>query len=258
MKELRIIGALSILSLLALSLLGSAYGQARMPGVSAGDSFKYTYAFDTNISSNSGFALPSLFESVLNEAKSIDSTQITILDVSGTKVTAQMVTQFKNNTQQSSTGVTDVSNGEGNLTMFLIAANLNPNDPIYLGNNDEKINGTLAKNYPSGSRQVNFESITMDYTVTEEELSGLNITGTLQQTNSQYVSWDKQSGTLVEMSYTMVTRSPQVNADISVEVTLVESNVYTVPEYPALIVVLIALIISTITLIKLRGRMRSE
>ena len=94
-----------------------------------------------------------------------------------------MLTQFKNGTQQSDTGTTDVSTGQGNLTMFLIAANLNPNDQIYQGNNNEKINETITRTYPSGDRQVNHENITMNYNVTQEELTsfGINWSSTTNQ-----------------------------------------------------------------------------
>ena len=234
-------------------LLSSALAQTRVAGVSAGNTFKYTYALDANVSSTE-FALPTLFEALMEQARAIDWVQITITNVSGTSVTAQMIMQFKNGTQQSSTGITDVATGQGNLTMFLIAANLNSNDQIYSGNTNEKINATITRTYPSGSRQVNHEAITMEYNVTEEELSDFNMAA-LQQSNSQDIYWDKQLGSLVEMSYRMVTRSEEVNADISVNVALVESNVYTVPEYPAWIIVLLALTASTIAMIKLRHKL---
>lgn len=252
MKNLKIIGALTIVIILS-AISGSALAQTRMPGVAVGNSFKYTYSLDMNVSSTQ-YTMPSLFESLIEQAKAIDWVQITITNVSGTSVTAQIVMQFKNGTQQSNSGTTDVETGEGTLSTFLIAANLNPNDQIYSGNDNQKINETITQTYPSGTRQVNHESITMNYKVTQEELSGFNITGPLQQSNSQDINWDKQLGSLVEMSYKMVTQSSQVNADISVNVTLVESNVYTVPEYPAIIIALIALAASTITTIKLHQK----
>jgi len=140
--------------------------------------------------------------------------------------------------------------------LFLVASNLNPNDQIYPGNDNEKINETITRTYPSGTRQVNLENVTMYYDVSQEELSGFNITGPIQQTNSQVTYWDKQLGSLVEMSYKMATRSEQINADISINIALVESNVYTVPEYPSTIMViaLITLMASTIAVIKLRFR----
>jgi hypothetical protein len=214
-----------------------------MPGVSVGNSFKYTYTLDLNMDSSQAIQ-PELFQTLVDQAKSIDWTQITITSVSGSAVTAQMVMRFKNGTQQSSIGVTDVATGEGNLTMFLIAANLNANNQINQGS-DEKINETTTKTYPSGSRQINHESLTMDYTVSQEELSAFNLTGPLQQSNTQNIYWDRQTGSLVEMSYKMLTRSTQVNAEMNLDVMLVESNVYTVPEYPFVMIVFIGMAIAT-------------
>ncbi len=170
--------------------------------------------------------LPDFLQPLINQATPIDWVQETITQVSGTEVTAQMLTLFKNVTQQLDTGITDVLTGQGNLTMFLIAANLNPNDQIYQGKGNEVINETITRTCPSGDRQVNHEIITMYYEVTQDELAGLGITGPLQQPNTQNTYWDQQTGSLLEMSYTMVTRSDQVNADISINVALAESNVY--------------------------------
>lgn len=251
MKNLKIIGALTIL--IMLSAISGTFAQTHMTGVAVGNSFKYTYTLDMN-ATGIQTTLPDILQPLIDQAQAIDWVQITVTEVSGTTVTTQMLTQFKNGTQQSNTGTTDVSTGQGNLTMFLIATNLNPNDQIYQGNDYGKINETITQTYPSGTREVNHENITMNYNVTQEELSGFNITGPLQQTNSQNTYWDKQLGSLVEMSYKMVTRSSQVNADISVDVALVQTNVYTIPEYPAIIMVLVALSASTIATIKLRQK----
>ena len=217
---------------------------------------KYTYSFDTSLGELSTNLFPDIIQALIDQAKSIDWVQINITKVSGTTVTAQMIMQFENGTQQSETGTTDVSTGQGNLTMFLIASNLKANDQIYQGNDDAIINETITR----GARQVNHESIIMNYNVTQEELAAFGITEPLQQTNTQDIYWDQQSGALVEMSYKMATRSNLINADISVNVALVESNDLpvpetTVPEYPVTIFVIIALAASTIVAIKLNNKM---
>jgi len=258
MKNLKITGI--FIGIIILSIIfGNVMAQTRVPGVVVGDSFKYTYTLDMNVGGLSPSSFPDIFQALIDQAKSIDWVQINITKVSGTTVTAQMLMQFENGTQQSDTGTTDVSTGQGNLTMFLIAANLNAKDQIYQGNDDAIINQTITRTYLSGARQVNREEITMNYSVTPEELEGFGIADPLQQTNSQDTYWDQQSGSLVELSYKMVTRSDLVNADISVNVALVESNVYsadsTVPEYPVTIFVIIALAVSTIVAIKLNYRL---
>ena len=203
----------------------------------------------------------------MEQAKAIESIQITITDVSGSSVTSQMVAQFKNGTQQTSTGIIDVATGIGNMTTFLIASNLSPNDQIYIGNDDQKINETIT----SGSKQLNHQSIIMEYNVTQEELASFNIPGPLHQTNSQDTYWNKQTGALTQMTYKMATRSEQVNADISVNVELddptssqptstptttptitstLTATPTTVPEY-TIPIILIGLVASTFAAIKL-------
>jgi hypothetical protein len=193
MENLKIIGALA--TVIMLSSLSGAFAQTRLPGVAVGDSFKYTYTFDMNLDDgDTESVLPSFFQALIDQTKNIDSTQVTITDVSGITVTMQTILQFKNGTQQSNTGVTDVSTGIGDSALSLIAANLTANDPIYEGNDYEIINETITQTTAFGERQVNHQSIMMNYDVTQEELSGFGITGPLNQTNAQDTYWDKQSG----------------------------------------------------------------
>ena len=251
MQNLKIICVLAIT--LILSSMSGAIAQTRIPGVAVGNTFKYTYTFEMNVdNSKSETILTELLQTLIDQTKNIDSAQVTITDVSGTKVTMQTVLQFKNGTQQSNTGVTDVSTGIGDSSLPLIAANLTANDPIYDGNDYETINETITQTTAFGERQVNHQSITMNYDVSEEELSGFGITGPLSQTNAQNTYWDKQTGMLVEMSYKMQSRSEQINADISIDVVLVDSNVYTIPEYPTIIMVFAALAVSTVAVVKVR------
>lgn len=251
MRKIAFLGIASLLFLLGTSFWGIALGQSYVPGVSVGDVFKYEYDFNSNINGGEQLALPSMFESLVEQIKAIDWVQITITKVTGTTVEAQMLTQFINGTQQSSDGTIDVESGQGDLNMFLIASNLSPDDPMYLGS-DERINGTTTRSYDSGSRELIYEAITMEYDVSQDELEGFNITVPLNQVNSQEIYWDKQTGSLVEMHYRMLTSSSLVNADIAMNVKLVESNVYTIPEYPVLIIIVIALIIPTIAVLKTR------
>jgi hypothetical protein len=250
MKKVRVLSVLVIVVLL-MSLSG-AYAQTRMPGVSVGDTFKYTYTFDmTTSDGQSESLLPEFLQALIDQTKNIDSTQITITDVTGSSVTLQNVMIFKNGTQETNTGTIDVSTGQGNLTLSLIAANLTSNDPIYLDNSDSIINETITQTNALGTRQVNHQNIIMNYFVTQEELSGFSITGPLNQTNSQNTYWDKLTGMLVEMSYVMQTKSDQVNADITVDVVMVDSSVQPIPELPTAAILLVFLVASTFAILKL-------
>jgi hypothetical protein len=233
--------------LFTLALFSSASAQTRVPGVAVGDSFKYTYTLDMNADGTLP-AMPELFQQIVDQAKSIEWVQLNITSVSGTSVSGETLVHFKNGTEQTSTATTDVAVGDGSLGFFLIASNLGPNDQIHQGSN-EIINETVSRDFGTNSRQLNHEIITMDYNVTQEELTGFNITGPLQQSNTESIYWDKQSGALTDMSYHMVTRSQQVNADITINVALIESSVFTVPEFPITALIVAALAIPTVALI---------
>ena len=246
-----IIGTTIIMIALCASLLSAANAQTYTSGVSVGDVFKYQYSFSSNINGSKQFVVPTFFDTLTTQAKTIDWIQMTITNVTGSTVEVQMVTQYKSGTQQTYNGTINVATGEGELAQFLIAANLGLNSPLSMGS-DEKINSTTTKTYSSCYREVNIENITSEYNVPQEELGKYFITVPLKQINSQIVTWDKQSGALVTMTYHMTTKSTEVYADISLTLNIIESNVFTVPEYPVVIIVLAVLIIPTIAAIKIR------
>jgi hypothetical protein len=250
MKKIGIGATTIIIITLFASLIGTANATIYTPGVKVGDVFKYQYNLSMNLDTQQ-LMLPTIFEAIMEQAKSIDWIQMTVTNVTSSKIDVQMLTQFKNQTQQTYNGTVDVSAGLGELNQFLIAANLAVDSPLYTGS-QEKINGTTTRTYSSGSRELNYETISMEYNVTQEELTQFNITGPLKETNTQNVYWDKQTGSLVEMTYHMATEAPTFNSDITVNITLIESNVFTVPEYPALLIVLLVLIVPAFVAIKFR------
>ncbi len=233
-----------LIALMCFTALTNVSAQTRTVGVSVGNTFKYTFSFDLNVT-NTNFSLPAMLEGVFEQAKSIEWAQISILQVSGVEVTAQMVMHFKNGTEQSDVETTNVETGQGNLTLFLVGSDLNANDPVYVGRDSMRINETVTRVYPAGARQVNHQSISSEFNMSDYGLEGFNLT-TFQQSNKEDVYWDKQLGVMVEMSYNMVTRSQAVNADITANIRLVESNVLTVPEFsswaPLLLVLVIPLV----------------
>ena len=244
----------SIMLLIGMLSLGFVSAQTRVPGVSVGDNFKYSFDFNMDVS-DSSFLPPSFFEDLLEEVKNIDSVQATVTQISGSVVTMDTVLQFENGTQKSETTTFDVANGEDttqevNIGMFLIAANLNAGDNIYASGNGGTINETVTRSYPSGSREVNHQSIIMNYDVGQDELEGTGITEDLQLSNTQDTYWDKQTGALVEMSFSMVARSSIINANIDFNVQIVDSSVFVVPEFPATTaLIVLALGISTLVVV---------
>lgn len=240
-----------VLILICVASLGLVSGQNRIPGVMVGDTFKYTFNFEINASS-SQLDFPSLFEDLTAIVRDIEWVQVKVTQVFGATVTAQTTTQFKNGTQQSIIQTADVATGEGELSMFLIAANLGPNDNIY-ANDDAVINSTQTRTYASGNREVNCQTITTSFEVTQEELADFNITGPLQMNNLQQTCWDKQTGALVELSYSMVSLSELLNVDLSLSVTLIETNLYVIPEYDGLTFLVIVLVASSVAFVFAKG-----
>jgi hypothetical protein len=257
-----------IILIAGVLLTNTASAQTRVPGVSVGNSFKYTFDFEMNVSSSS-FNLPDLLDELISQVKNIDSVSITVTQVSGSVVTMQTAIQFKNNTQQSTSNSFDIANGpntsqEGTIGLFLVAANLSSGDQIYVGSDSGAINETVTRAYLSDSRLVNHQRTVMNYNVSSEELEGTGITNALQQSNTQDTYWDKQTGVLVEMNYSLVTRSEQINADIALNFQIVESNVFnvenpTIPEFSSTTMVVLALAVSAlVTTVCCKGLKRKE
>jgi hypothetical protein len=248
-----------IITIMTLSacFLGAANAQTYTPGVTDGNSFKYQYEIIAKVNSSQQVTVPTPFDALVEQAKTIDWIQMTVTAVSGSTVTAEMLTRYKAGTQQPYTGTVDVATGEGQLSQFLIAANLTANSPLHAGSS-EKINGTTTRTYTSGTRELNYQTIVSQYTIQPEDLSRYNITVPLQQVNTQQAYWDKITGALAELSYGMVSTSTQVNATLTLNLKLIESNVFAVPEYPTVIAVLLLLTIPAVVAVKYRKKLSNN
>jgi hypothetical protein len=226
-------------------------GQSRTAGVSSGDAFTYTWAFDIDVDNNDVY--PSdIFTGLLEEVKAIEWTEITVLDVVGTQVSAQVIMHYKNGTEQTQIQSMDIETGRGNLTNFLIASNLSANDSVYVGQDQSIINETVVRSFASGARQQNLQTITMEYSLSGDEASAFNMTD-FQQTNTAEILWDKELGILTEMTYNMTTKSQNMNANISAEIKLVESNAIVVAEFPTFIMIILATAV-TLTILSMKTR----
>jgi len=242
MKKFGIFTVIILTVTLVASLFGTVSAQTYSPGVAVGDVYKYKFEFTADINGSEQTIMPSIFETLIEQTKSIDWIQMTITNVSVSIIEAETLTQFKTGYQQTYTGTVDVASGEGELAQFLIASNLQVNDPIRI-DSDDIINGTTTRTYDNESRELNYEKLVMEFDEPFEEFAKYNISVPLKQVNTQESYWDKQTGSIVEMSYRMITESSQVNATMTVSINLVESSVFSVPEYPTILVVLLILIV---------------
>jgi hypothetical protein len=252
MKKHAVTLTISLTIILCASLLGTAAGQTYTPGVKAGNIFKYQYDLSANVNGSQQTSIPTPFDALVEQAKTIDWIQMAISNVYGSTVTAQMTTQYKSGSPQTFTGTSDVATGQGELAQFLIAANLTANSPLHAGSN-QKINGTTTQTFTSGiTRELTYQNITTETVIPPEQLSRYNITVPLTQVTTQAAYWDQQTGVLTQLAYRMQSTSTQVNATLTLSLNLVESNVFAVPEYPTLLVTLLVIIIPAVATIKYR------
>jgi len=190
----------------------------RTVGVSVGNSFKHTMNFSWS-STDPNATLPPYLQS-LNDTEWISTS---IIGVSGTIVTLQMTWHFKNGTDMIQGGITDVDTGNGNVTNWVIGANLNPNDTVYASGvySTWVINETIVRTYPDGTRNTNHLSMSAES----------NVTGVYQFSSMDFY-WDKSTGVMVETSTDTMTQTNVSQMNVSATFTIAESNVWVIPEFP--------------------------
>jgi hypothetical protein len=118
--------------------------------------------------------------------------KLTVVGISGTNVTCQILSTYKNGTQKTTTGHIDVGTGLGNATGILIAANLNAGDLVYTGQwtfAGTTINETITRNYLGSNVEVNHLSL-----ITNETGSGYSVFSHMDW------YWIRGSGLLAEMT----------------------------------------------------------
>jgi hypothetical protein len=220
-----------ISTLLLFALVIAALAQTRTPGVSAGNTFTYSYTSNWN-SNDPNATIPS-------ELVSINETQwaeVSLTTVSGTNVNGTVTTLFKNGTETTNDGWVDVDTGDGNTTALFISAGLGPGDSMYTGSpyNTWTINETVLTTYPSGARDTNHINTTATSSSSQ---------GNLSETTNLY--YDKSTGALVQFSKAVSNQTETYLTTYSEEMQITNSSVWTVPEFPTLTATLIMLITLT-------------
>ncbi|MCL5876375.1 MAG: hypothetical protein M1540_01005 [Candidatus Bathyarchaeota archaeon] len=121
-------------------------------GVAKGDVFEYSYAVTWD-STDSSLPIPS-------DVTRLSETQgfkITITDVSGTTLQADVLIESRDGSTKTVSGYVDVELGSISLPYgdLIVASNLNVNDKIYSMGGDATITGSVTRTYPSGDRPTN-------------------------------------------------------------------------------------------------------
>lgn len=224
----------SVLFLCALLLLAATASAAtRVPGVAPTDWFMYADVFFNWYSNDPNATIPWYLRD-FNETQWL---MVTITDVQGTNVTAHQVQHFKNGTDKQSDGYIDVDTGNGvNLTQWIIAADLNPNDTLYTTGwyANWKINETIPRTYPDGPRQTNHINITMSGSI-----------GNATIRFSQNLYWDRPAGVMTEGSFDYLNQTEVYLTTMSYGLRITDSNVWTIPEFPTWTPILILLVTIT-------------
>ncbi|MGD9131320.1 MAG: hypothetical protein PVH73_07085 [Candidatus Bathyarchaeota archaeon] len=231
----------------------TAAAQERTVGVTEGDWFTY----DVNASWNSTDPNAPFPPSAYGDWEIMNGTEwtkITITDVSGTNVSFQGLSHFKNGTEELGGGYIDVDTGdEANATFVLISANLDVNDNLYTSGNYSSwaINETITRAYPDGVRNTNHVNMTYggSWTVNETECHYY-----------YYINfyWDKETGILVEDSFAVSNQTEEHLTTWSVVSTIVDSSVWIIPEFPAGTSMLVISIILVVTIFGIERRLTKK
>jgi hypothetical protein len=228
------------LASLSIALLCAALGiqavrvmaqQLRTVGVYVGDWAEYSVVYEGNYTG-------------LNMAKMPVSIKLTVVGISGTNITCKTWGAFKNGSQETGAGSVDVESGIGNLTLFIIAADLNKGDSIYNGSvySGFTINETITRNYLGSNVEVNHLNVTQHDTT-----SGISVN------SSANYFWYRDSGLLAEE----VTNETIMNTTSGVESWLYDHITVTaaVPEFPVSLILPLFVVLSTLVVVSAKKRL---
>ena len=233
-----------ISTFLLFALVVAASAQTRTVGVGVGNTFRYRAT--VSWSSNDPSASPPSDLVDLNDTQWLG---FTITAISGTNITGQTTSHYKNGTETTTGGWVNVNTGDGeNLTGLVISANLAAGDSLYtsLPFNTWIINETVPRTYLSGVRDTNHFNMPSS-------------SGTQSYSTDQY--WDKSTGVFVEILQETTSQTGAYTTTSSEDIQIIYSNVsgWTVPEFPtwtSTLLILIALTSTTMVTARQRQHKR--
>ena len=201
------------------------FAQVRTVGVSEGDWFKYGFSFEWDSGLNMTFD-----DFVFTKFLEAEWVMLSIQSVSDTNVTGQLRIQLENGTETLMSSSVDVANGEGNLTNWLIPADLSANDSLYQSTFDDAlINETVIRDYHWGPRETNH--IIYSYEYASEEINS-SIRADMY--------WDREIGILTELAFNTELQQDGNTTAASLSCVITESNIEHIPEFTQQTVILTA------------------
>jgi hypothetical protein len=226
-----------IFILLMFAAVVMASAQTRTVGVSIGNSFRYSL----NVAWSSDDPNATIDPGLKND-NDTQWLQSTVTVISGTNITGQVTAHYRNGTETINGGWVDVNTGNGeNLSTLFISANLNAGDSIYNSSsyNSFTINDTVQRIYSSGVRSTDHIRVTSSY---------------LTQSYDSSYYWDIPTGVLVEVIQTTVNKTGAYTTTSSLDLQIISSDAWTVPEFPNLTLALLMLIALTPAILFLSKR----
>jgi hypothetical protein len=157
-----------------------------------------------------------------------------IQNVSQNNVTGMFTIKYENGSEYFQTGSVDLITGEGDLRSWLISANLNAGDSLYISEPEEMINETIVETYFWGARETNHLVYSYNFT-SEDDYSYLSVD----------MFWDKEIGVVTELSFMADAYINGTIIDASAEWLITDSNILEdIPEFSNLTLVLMIIIAS--------------
>lgn len=229
-----------IVMFLLFVMVVPASAQLRTVGVEVGDWFMYGDVAAQWISNDPNAVTPSIYKSI-NEAVWM---KMIIATVSGTIVSAQQITHWKNGTETSLDGWIDIDTGEGeNFNDFLVSANLVPGDSEYSSSSYS----TLIINYTTSENNLGSWRLVNHFNATYSS----NSDSTLYSGSVQYL-WDRSTGVAIEVSHLFSYQTGSYKSTLSYHFRMTASNV--VPEFPTWTAMLLMLIVLIPVIVALSKR----
>ncbi len=184
------------------------------PGVTVGDSVTYGQIMLTY---NHTSGIPQGLQ-IFNDTKSITAT-VTAVDLVAKTLTMTQTYLFKNLTSFTTTLSGNVQNGNGNLSIFILAGGLSAGDPLtqsQYNNFFSFISETVTRQYAGALRTVNAVSFS-------------TIPGTGFASIGFY--WDQSTGFLLEASESVTSANPTLQ-QFSITIKATSTNIWTASTTP--------------------------
>jgi hypothetical protein len=224
--------------LFMILMVTPCFSLPRIAGVHKGEFYRYA---DISLSWNFNQPVPSFIANITE----ILWSSITILDVYQETVNYESAVQFKNGsaTRENISGSVNSNNPS-----WIIAANLGQGDILYNDSSRKAwINETLQWMYSGGQRNINHVQIASLGNADEIQYS---------ITNDWY--YDQLTGMTVEYSLKFVNTTGSYAGSGQYETKLVESNAWTIPEFPSYLMPPLLILLTLVTVIVYRGRHSSN